>query len=137
MEFKPQIAPNQNIDQDIQQFNPDKFLDWNPFNYDMTDICFTSIEESRDLVNNKIRQLQERVQKYLNALKIKEVECDNTFNQLIKDPDTNRVLQSLGNFIEDLNKILRTRLPEAEVVEREEWIESFDIIPVNQMIGYN
>lgn len=137
MEFKPQIIPNKNIETENQSFSPEKFLDWNPFNPAITDICFSAIEESREIVDSKIFKLKERIDEYFLRLGINHDYYDNAFNQILNSANTNEVIQKLADIMEEIVVVFRNRLPEAEKIEREEWEKFFKIKEVNQLVGYN
>lgn len=115
----------------------EKFSDWAPFNLLLTDVNFSSLEEPREVVNSKIYKLQESVLRYLSGLNIDQTEYNNKFNQIVNDFNINKAIRDLCDLIKEVTDVLRERLPEAEVVEREEWKKMFRIKEVNELVGYN
>lgn len=115
----------------------EKFPDWAPFNSLLIDINFSSFGEPREIVNSKIYKLQESVSRYLSGLKIDQTEYDNKFNQIVNNFNVNTAVKELWDLVKEITNVLRERLPEAEVVEREEWKNMFRIKEVNKLVGYN
>lgn len=138
MEFKPQVIPNKKIETENQPFSPEKFLDWDPFNSDLSEICFSAIDdEYKSTVNYKIKALQTRVNKYLDKLNIPRSDYNLAFEQIIKNNDiTHETLQKLSDLVTEVTDVIRLQLPEAETIEREEWVEKYKIVKVNQLLGY-